>query len=246
MGKITPLFGGNRGESSPADDDSVLTGDMEDMTAHVVAAKNQLAGSQKEEKRLAAQAEIAARTAGEWEQRAMAAVRAGDDVVARDALLRKRQHEEQYEELRDAEKEQHQQTALLTRSLVTLNFRVERTKHERDVAVARAEQVDVLPRPEARGPARLHPDEMRRRLEAKMTDIETELELTDDAIAKLAREAGEALHARDDLARRKREASPPAPVASKPLAKTVPGDAENASTAASPAVGVSRPQRTKR
>jgi phage shock protein A len=248
MGKITPLFGGNRGDPAPVGDESVLTGTIGDMTAHVVAAKNQVADSQKEEKRLAAQAEIAARAAGEWEQRAMAAVRAGDDVVARDALLRKRHHEEHYEQLRGAEKEQHQQTALLTRSLVTLNFRVEETKHVRDVVVPREERVDVLPRveDEERPPAPVHPDEIRKRLQATMTDIETELELTDDAIASLTREADEALRARDDLVMRKRVASPAAPVASKPLAKTVPGDAESASPSAPPAVGVSRPQRTKR
>jgi hypothetical protein len=87
---------------------------------------------------------------------------------------------------------------------------------------------------------------MLKRLEAKMTDIETELELSAEAIANMAREAADALRTRDELTRLKREASDPPLVASKPLAKTVPSDSESARSAASQAVGVSGPQRKKR
>src|SRR5689334_20118297 len=100
MGKITPLFGGEAGVPTQPSEEPVLTDLIGDMTAHLVTAKNQVAESQKEERRLAKQAEIAARSAHDWEQRAMSAVRAGDDVVAREALLRKRQHELEYERFR--------------------------------------------------------------------------------------------------------------------------------------------------
>jgi phage shock protein A len=248
MGKITPLFGGKAGEPASEDDEPVLSGLIGEMTAHLIAAKDQVADSQKEERRLAKQAEVAARGAGEWEQRAMAAVRAGDDVVARDALLRKRQHELEYERFREAEREQHQRTAGLTRALVTLNFRIEETKHKRNAVLARAERTDALPalEQEAKDPGGLDADEMLKRLEAKMTDIETELELSDESIANLAREAGDALRTRDELTRLKREASDPALVASKPLAKTVPDEVKSARPAASQAVNDSGPQRTKR
>jgi phage shock protein A len=218
------------------------------MTAHLISAKNQVAGSQKEQRRLAKQAEIAAGAAGEWEQRAMAAVRAGDDVVARDALLRKRQHELECERFRAAEKEQQQQTSSLTRALVTLNSRVEEAKHKRNAVVVRAERADALPllEQEAKDPAGLGADEMLKRLEAKMTDIETELELSDEAIANLTREAEDALRTRDELTRLKREASDPAAVASKPLAKTVPNGRDSERPSASQAAGLSGPERTKR
>ena len=248
MAKITSLFGGKAGEPEPEGGEPVLTGLIGEMTARLIATKDQVADSQREEGRLAKQAEMAARAAGDWEQRAMAAVRAGDDVVARDALLRKRQHELEYEQFRAAAKEQNQQTTALTRSLVTLNFRVEEAKHKRNAVVVRAEKAGVLPalEQEARDPGHLDADEMPKRLEAKMTDIETELELSDEAIANLAREAGDALRTRGDLARLKREASDPALVASKPLAKTVPNEAEGVRPSPSQAVGVSGPQRTKR
>jgi len=248
MGKITPLFGNPADQAASDREDPVLTGLIAEMTAQLIDAKNHVAESRKEEGRLAQQAEVAAKGAHAWEQRAMAAVRAGDDVVARDALLRKRQHDLEYERFRAAEKEQHQQSATHTRALVTLNFRIEEAKHQRDAVMARAERADALPALEkmAVDAAGLDADEMLKRLQAKMTDIEVELELSDEAIANLAREAGDALRVNEELTRLKREAGEPAGTASMPLAKTVPNDAESAATAASQAVGVSGPQRTKR
>jgi hypothetical protein len=130
---------------------------------------------------------------------------------------------------------------------VTLNFRVEETKNKRNAIVMRAEQADALPAlaREAKDPQGADADEMLRRLEAKLTDIETELELSDEAIANLAREAGDALRAENELSRLKREAADPALRASKPLVKTVP-DAEGKRPLAPQAVGLSGPERNKR
>jgi phage shock protein A len=246
MGKMTSLFG-KTGEPSEEGAEPVLTGPIAKMTAQLISIKNQISHSRKEERRLAKQAEIAARVAGEWEQRAMAAVRAGDDVVAREALLHKREHEREQERFRAAEKSQDEQTAKLTRALTTLNFRVEEAKNKRNAIIARAEQADALPAlaREAKDTDGADTDEMLRRLDAKLTDIETELELSDEAIANLAREAGDALRAQSELSRLKREAADPALRASKPLVKTVP-DAESGRPAAPQAVGLSGPERKKR
>src|SRR4051812_1329372 len=61
----------------------------------LVVAKNLVAEAKQEEARLGKQAEVASRAADEWGQRAMSAVRAGDDVIARDALVRRREYERQ-------------------------------------------------------------------------------------------------------------------------------------------------------
>jgi phage shock protein A len=257
MGKITPLFGSHEGEPIP-EGESIANGFIAEMNAHVVAAKDQIAASQKEERRFAVQAEEAARGAGEWETRAMAAVRAGDDVVARDALVRKRQHELEYDRHRAAERHHNQQTATLTRALVTLNFRIDEAKRRQNTVTVRAsrgeraefaERTEALPlvddEPEAPVPASTEANAMQKRLEATMSEIGTELELSDEAIANLAREAGHALRAQDELSRQKREAVDPPAFASKPLAKTQPSDA--ASTDILPSqVALSGPQRTKR
>ena len=208
MGKITPLFGSHAGEPRREGEEPIASQPIDEMTAHRARAKDQVAASQMEERRLAMQAEVMARGASEWETRAMAAVRAGDDVVARDALLRKRQHELDYERVRAAERE-----PLLAQGGA-----------------------------DAPGP---HADAMMKRLEAKMSEIETELELSDEAMKNLAREAGDALRTNEELSRLKRDATAPPPFASKPLAKTQPSDPAGANTAPSQAVGLTGPQRTK-
>ncbi|MET0593085.1 MAG: PspA/IM30 family protein [Polyangiaceae bacterium] len=244
MGKITPLFGGKAGESAQKEGEQALTAVIEEMTKDLISAKDEIAESRKEEKRLAKQAEIAARITGEWEQRAMSAVRAGDDVVAREALLRKRQHESEYERYRAAEKDQHQRTAAMTRALVTLNFRVEEAKHRQSAVVAQAARDGSLPelaREVADALASHDADDAMKRLAAKMTDIEAELELSDEAIANLTREASDALRSQDELTRMKRDVQTSQPP-SKPLAKTQPSD-ETAKDAPRAALG---PERTKR
>lgn len=244
MGKITPLFGGKAGDSRK-EGEQALTKVIEEMTKDLVTAKNEIAESRKEETRLAKQAEIAARITGEWEQRAMSAVRAGDDVVAREALIRKRQHESEYERFRAAEKEQHQKTAAMTRALVTLNFRVEEAKHRQSAVVAQAARDGSLPelaREVADALASHDADDAMKRLAAKMTDIEAELELSDEAIANLTREASDAIRTQDDLARMKRDVQSSQPP-SKPLAKTQPSDEAPPKDARRAALG---PERTKR
>lgn len=247
MGKITPLFGSHTGQPRQEGDEPIATRLVAEMTAHVAAAKDQMAASQKEERRLAKRAQVAACGASEWETRAMSAVRAGDDVVARDALLRKRQHELEYERFRAAERDQHQQTAALTRALVTLNFRIEEVKSQRHAGVARREDSEapaLVEKNVADAPG-TDAETMLQRLEAKMSDIETELELSDEAMKNLAREAGDALRTQAELSRLKRDAAAPPPFASKPLAKTQPGDPAGADNPPSQAVGLTGPLRTK-
>jgi phage shock protein A len=249
MGKITPLFGSHTGEPRREGDEPIASQQIDEMMAHRARAKVQVAASQKEERRLAVQAEVMARGASEWETRAMAAVRAGDDVVARDALLRKRQHELDYERVRGAEREQHQQTAILTRGLLTLDFRIDEANQQRRASVVLREPSEpppLLEQGRAGAPGtNADADAMMKRLEAKMSAIETELELSDEAMKNLAREAGDALRTNEELSRLKREATAPPPFASKPLAKTQPIDPAGADAAPSQAVGLTGPQRTK-
>jgi phage shock protein A len=245
MGKITPLFGSHQGEPRREGDEPIASQHIDEMMAHRAKAKDQVAASQKEERRLALQAEVMSRGASAWETRAMAAVRAGDDVVARDALLRKRQHELDYERVRAAERVQHQQTATLTRAIVTLSFRIDEVSHQRRANVVRQEPSEAPPLLEQGAPDAPGADAILKRLEAKMSDIETELELSDAAMKNLAREAGDALRTNEELSRLKREAAAAPPFASKPLAKTQPSEPAGADTASSQAVGLTGPQRTK-
>jgi hypothetical protein len=219
MSKINPLFDDGAGEPAPERGGAVLGGLIGDMTSQVAAAKQHAAESRTEERRLAEMAEKAAQSAGDWEKRAMAAMRAGDDVIARDAFLRKREHELEYERLRGAERDQHQRTAAMTRALLTLNFRVEEARHQH-AEVGRSLRTGAGP---TSAPAPRETEAMHERLQTKLSDIGSELDLSDAAIAKLSREARDA----------------------KPLAKTAPHRTITP-PATSLAADVSGPERTKR
>ena len=85
--------------SRAEDPEKMLNQIVIDMNAQLVEAKKQVAASIADEKRLAKQAEQEASNAAEWERRAMMAVRAGDDALAKEALARKKEHDgltEQY------------------------------------------------------------------------------------------------------------------------------------------------------
>jgi phage shock protein A len=90
------------------------------MIGQLILVKNHLAEGQRQEARLAERVEICAREASAWEQRARSAMRAGDDVVAKDALMRKREHQRNAEELRVLQQRQRQEVENMTRALVSL------------------------------------------------------------------------------------------------------------------------------
>src|SRR5882762_1117728 len=102
MTKLTELLGRRAGASIPSQGraESALRKRLGKMADELVQAKNHVALGKREEARLVKQAEALERTADHWGQRARSAARAGDDVVATDALMRKREHEQSAEELR--------------------------------------------------------------------------------------------------------------------------------------------------
>src|SRR5713101_8367423 len=96
----------------------------------LVQAKNHVALGKKEEARLVRQAEALERNADHWAQTARSAARAGDDVVAKDALVRKREHERAAEDLRRALARQREEVGRLTGALSDLHVRAERLQRE--------------------------------------------------------------------------------------------------------------------
>ena len=78
--------------SKSEDPEKMLNQIVVDMSNQLVEAKKQVASAIADEKRLAKQVESRDGTAAEWERRAMLAVRAGDDALAKEALARKKEH----------------------------------------------------------------------------------------------------------------------------------------------------------
>jgi phage shock protein A len=79
--------------SKAEDPEKMLSQVLLDMQQQLVEAKKQVAVAIADEKRLQKQAEAESEKSKEWERKAMVAVRAGDDVLAKEALMRKQEHE---------------------------------------------------------------------------------------------------------------------------------------------------------
>ena len=73
------------------DPEKMLNQIVLDMSNQLLEAKRQVAQSIADEKRLAKQVEAETANASEWERRAMLAIRAGDDALAKEALARKKE-----------------------------------------------------------------------------------------------------------------------------------------------------------
>src|SRR5258705_2119894 len=79
--------------SKAEDPEKMLSQVLLDMQQQLVEAKKQVAVAIADEKKLQKQYTAESDKAKEWERKAMVAVRAGDDNLARQALARKQEHE---------------------------------------------------------------------------------------------------------------------------------------------------------
>jgi phage shock protein A len=158
------------------------------MADDLVEAKNEVALAKNEERRLGRLADACARAADERASRAMAAVRAGDDVVAKEALLRKREHQREAADSRAAHQKQQGEVQRLTGVLSDLNRRVEEAKGKMNAVISRARRAraeDSIASTVVQwgGDA---PLEVLRRVEAVIAAIEDQAgllpELTDQAL----------------------------------------------------------------
>jgi phage shock protein A len=226
--KLTRLLG------MTIDDTVRLAGDPEkllselivEMTNDLVVAKNHLAQLKKDERRLAQEIELVSRAAGEWDQRAKSAVRAGDDVVATDALLRKRQNEVHAATLESSLRKQRRDADHLMNALVALNIRIEEAKHKRNAILLRADRTEQKGTiAEVIGQSRgVEASEVLDRIDRRMAIVEDDAgllpELSDEAIATSSAASDDAPRPEVELQRLKRAVTQPDRKNRKPLAKT--------------------------
>jgi phage shock protein A len=195
------------------------------MADGLVEAKNLLEAAKNEEARLAKQAEVAARAAEQWGQRAMSAVRAGDDFIAKDALVRRREGERTAAEFGAALDRQKREVERLKGGLSEKSLRLEDAKRRKNAILMRARRAGADGAIDAVASGS-HGSELDLldRLEAAVASIEREStvarELSDEAIAATAERAGSEGRIESDLLLLKRLAKAPALAAAKPLAKT--------------------------
>ena len=125
------------------DPEKMLNQVLVDMKSQLVEAKKQVAVAIADEKRLKKQYEQEATKAKEWERKAMLAVRAGDDNLARAALARKAEHDEVAETLRQQWEAQKQSVEQLKQALRGLDTKIEEAKRKRNILVSRQKRAEA-------------------------------------------------------------------------------------------------------
>jgi phage shock protein A len=129
--------------SKSEDPEKMLNQIVLDMNNQLVEAKKQVAASIADEKRLAKQAEQEAANATEWERRAMMALRAGNEELAKEALARKREHDALAATFKDQHTKQKNAVDQLKKALRMLNDKIEEAKRKKNVLIARKKRAEA-------------------------------------------------------------------------------------------------------
>ena len=133
----------NEAISRAEDPEKMLNQMLLDMQGQMVEAKKQVAVAIADEKRLQKQFEQERQLTVEWEKKAMMAIKAGNDDLAKQALLRKTEHEKLavgYEQQWTAQKASVDQ---LKNALQTLNAKIEEAKRKKNLLIARAKRAEA-------------------------------------------------------------------------------------------------------
>lgn len=129
--------------SRSEDPEKMLNQVVLDMNNQLVEAKKQVAASIADEKRLAKQFEQETANAAEWERRAMMALRAGNEELAKEALARKREHDELATTFKDQWTKQKTAVDQLKKALRLLNDKIEEAKRKKNVLIARKKRAEA-------------------------------------------------------------------------------------------------------
>jgi phage shock protein A len=129
--------------SKAEDPEKMLNQVLVDMKSQLVEAKKQVAVAIGDEKRLKKQLDDEKARSEEWEKKAMLAVRAGDDGLAREALTRQKEHDDLAAQYEQQWHLQAQSVEKLKEQLRTLNNKIEEAKRKKNILVARAKRAEA-------------------------------------------------------------------------------------------------------
>ncbi len=129
--------------SGAEDPEKVLTQIVEDMGTQLLEAKKQVAVAIADEKRLAKQVEAERGKAAEWERRAMLAVKANNDELAKEALARKQEHSAHAEQYQQQWQKQKASVDHLKLALRALNNKIEEAKRKKGLLIARQKRAEA-------------------------------------------------------------------------------------------------------
>jgi len=129
--------------SKAEDPEKMLNQVLIDMQSSLVEAKKQVAVAIADEKRLQKQLETEQDKGKEWERKAMLAVRANDDNLAREALSRKQEHDNIGSQYQQQWMAQKAAVDKLKDALRLLNNKIEEAKRKKNILVARKKRAEA-------------------------------------------------------------------------------------------------------
>src|SRR3954449_12311711 len=129
--------------SKAEDPQKMLNQIVVEMQNQLVEAKKQVAVSIADEKRLKKQWDEQIELSKEWERKAMLAVRSGDDGLAKEALLRKGEHDKMQGEFSKQWQLQKDAVEKLKDQLRTLNDKIEEAKRKKNILIARQKRAEA-------------------------------------------------------------------------------------------------------
>lgn len=145
FGRIGTLLKANINDlvAKAEDPEKILNQLILDMKEQLIEAKKQVAVSIADEKRLKKQLDNELHMAREWEKKAMMAVRAGRDDLAKEALSRKQEHDSLAAEYKGHWEAQKAAADKLRDSLRQLNAKIEEAKRRKNLLIARQKRAEA-------------------------------------------------------------------------------------------------------
>src|SRR5436853_3570681 len=125
------------------DPEKMLAQVLLEMQQQLVEAKKAVAIAIADEKKLQKQYTAETDKSKEWERKAMVAVRAGDDNLARQALARKQEHESIAAQFQQQWLAQKQAVEKLKDALRLLNNKIEEAKRKKNILIARKKRAEA-------------------------------------------------------------------------------------------------------
>jgi phage shock protein A len=129
--------------SKAEDPEKMLNQVLLEMQQQLVEAKKAVAVAIADEKKLQKQYVTEADKSKEWERKAMVAVRAGDDALARQALARKQEHETIAAQFQTQWMAQKAAVEKLKDALRLLNNKIEEAKRKKNLLIARKKRAEA-------------------------------------------------------------------------------------------------------
>ena len=114
-----------------------------DMNDHLIESKKSVASAIADEKRIERQMNENRKKSQDWESKAMLAVRAGKDDLAKEALIRKQEYDTYANEMKPQWEVQHESVDKLKDSLKLLQRKIEEAQRKKNLLIARVKRAEA-------------------------------------------------------------------------------------------------------